>query len=1253
MSRSLSAKRSQGLSQNVAATMAALLSLAVAVSSLGLVALTAAQGRPTPPPADRTVDGQHAVDDSGLPLGFEPNVGQTSPNVQYLAHGQGSTIWLAPTDAMFTSHGSIVYMRLVGADPHAAVSGEDQLPGIVNYLIGPDASQWHTNIPTYARVVYQEVYPGIDVAYHGTQTALEYDFTVAPGADPARIILRMEGASTTSVDPLNGDLVLSTPTGTVVRHHAPQLYQAGPSGHEAISGRFMVRGNMVGFAVGSYDHSRPLVIDPTVSHPRLAYSTYLGGSPGPSAFSGTDGAAAVAVDSSGDAYVTGTADSPNFPTTPGAFSTTNTHGDVFVTKIATLKTGVQSLVYSTFLGSGGASGIAVDSSGDAYVVGATGDRGFPIKRSLQPTKPNGLVSGFVTKLNATGTGLLYSTYLGGSGNPIQCCGDGVSGIALDSKGNAYVTGETQSLDFPTTRGAFQSTCPDQGQSTGCMTAFVAKINSSGSKLLYSSFLGAVDNNPNDFYGFDRGLGIATDALGDAFVTGETNWYASTPQPLFPTTPGAFQSTCPNLAGNGYCDDAFVAKLNPKGSSLLYSTYLAGSGYELGQAIAVDAGGSAYVAGPTTSSDFPLTNGAFQAYAGPSFVTKLNASGTGLSYSTYFPGAIVAGGGALAVDGGGAAYLTGATGGSTTFTTTAGAFQTTAPGGGSNNDAFVSKLNSTGTALAYSTYLGGTTSDDAGYGIAVDTSGHVYVVGQTFSTDFPTMSSAIQASAGGNGDAFMSKLNPAGSGLAYSTYLGGSSFNPTPFSGFDTGNGVAVDSMGDAYVAGCTESATFPTTPGALQTTNTIPYAAFVSKMNAPGSALIYSTYLGPLASPQCGLGGGIRALAGVDAAGEVVVAGVSGSASFPTTTGAYDTGTGADFVTELNATGNGLIYSTFLPGDVTSAVLGPPVTTNGPPTVYVTGAAGSTFPTTTGAYQSPCGGGGFVLRLNPAGAGAADLLYSTCGVGGYRIAVDATGMAYVAPGAATSTPGAFKPTGSGGSIAKLNLVGGGSSDLMYSTFFGERILALAVGPPAAGNSIPTLYFAGESQQTDLPLTPGAFQTSNNGLFTCATENGGCGNAFVARINPAGGGASDLMYSTYIGGTTDDFATGVAVDNLGRAVITGDTISLNYPTTNNAIQKRCGCNAFNLRVFDAFISVLDPALTGASQLVFSTYYGGSSAQASSVTLDGQGDGFITGVTGGSPEADPHTHIPGFSITRGAFQPNGGGGGDAFVAKISGL
>src|SRR5712691_3292520 len=360
--------------------------------------------------------------------------------------------------------------------------------------------------------------------------------------------------------------------------------------------------------------------------------------------------------------------------------------------------------------------------------------------------------------------LVYSTYLGGSD------GDQADAIAVDAAGNAYVTGFTDSTNFPTTPGAFQTTFG------GGADAFVTKLNPAGNGLVYSTYLGGSFT--------DRGLGIAVDAAGNAYVTGFTD------STNFPTTPGAFQTTF----GGGF-SDAFVTKLNPTGTGLVYSTYLGGSTTDLGRGIAVDAAGNAYVTGATDSTNFPTTSGAFQTTFGggfDAFVTKLNPGGTGLVYSTYVGGSSSDVAIGIAVDGSGSVYVTGTTF-STNFPTTTAAFQTTRVG---FNDGFVTKLNPTGTGLVYSTLLGGsndTGSADQPSGIAVDGSGNAYVTGSTGSTDFPTTPGAFQtASGGGGGDAFVTKLNPTGAALVYSTYLGGSG-------GFDFGVGIAVDGSGNAYV----------------------------------------------------------------------------------------------------------------------------------------------------------------------------------------------------------------------------------------------------------------------------------------------------------------------------------------------------------------------------------------------------------------------------------------------------------------------
>ena len=440
--------------------------------------------------------------------------------------------------------------------------------------------------------------------------------------------------------------------------------------------------------------------------------------------------------------------------------------------------------------------------------------------------------------------LVYSTYLGGNFR------DGAYGIAVDASGHAYVTGQTFSANFPTTTGAFMTRFGGAGD------AFVSELNTAGSALIYSTYLGGS--------GDDAGRGITVDAPGNAYVTG---WTASSD---FPTTAGAFQTTL----GGGY-DDAFVTKLNATGSALLYSTYLGGSSYDEGHGIAVDASGDAYITGFTYSSNFPTTAGAFRTASrglDDAFVSELNPAGSALLYSTYLGGSSYDEGDGIAVDGSGNAYITGFTY-SSNFPTTTGAFQRTPSGG---FDAFVSKLNAAGSTLLYSTYLGGG-SDDFGLGIAVDTSGNAYVTGLTYSSNFPTTAGAFQTSLGGGqgggyDDAFVVKLNAAGTALAYSTYLGGG--------GDDAGYGIAVDASGNASVTGGTYSSNFPTTAGAFQTTLPGVDNAFVSAVNPAGSALLYSTYFGGSKVDQ---GRGIA----LDGSGNVYVAGWAGSRNFPTTAGTF------------------------------------------------------------------------------------------------------------------------------------------------------------------------------------------------------------------------------------------------------------------------------------------------------------------------------------------------------------------------------
>ncbi len=703
----------------------------IPVHSMLVFAFVAAFALPAPAATDARVSERYGK----LPLHFEANRGQTHKDVRFLSHGPGYSLYLtageavlvlsksnadagrdarsAPErgDAQMPAKSVALRVSLVGAAHKPLVSGLEELPGKANYFIGRDRSKWRTNVPTYAKVQYREVYPGVDLVYYGNQRQLEYDFVLAPGADPNRIVLGFKGADKLEID-AEGSLVLHA-SGGDIRQDKPVIYQNIDGVRRDIAGGYVRKGaNRVGFQVAAYDTRQPLVIDPVV----LSYSTYLGGSAG-------DSGNGIAVDADGNAYVTG--DASSIPTTAGAFQTTNGGRQfAFVTKINS--TG-SALVYSTYLGSGVGNAIAVDADGNAYATGI-GDSDFPTTTgAFQPT--GGGV--FVTKLNPAGSALIYSTFLRGSNTEVGM------GIAVDANRNAYVTGYTSSTDFPTTPGAIQTTFGG-----GELDAFVTKLDPSGSALVYSSYLGGGD--------FDSGLGIAVDAAGNAYITGAT---IST---NFPTTQGAFQ---PVFGGgsNGFGGDAYVAKLNPTGSAFVYSTYLGGTTGDSGAGIAADADGNAYVTGQTTSNNFPTTAGAFQPIlSGPA-------------------------------------------------------------------DAFVTKLGPGG-AVVYSTCLGGT-GGETGRGIAVDSAGNTYVIGSTNSSDFPTTPAAFQPIFGGGGDVFVTKLNPSGSALAYSTYLGGSDF--------ESGFGVAVDTAGNAYVTGRTSSSNFPTTAGAFQPTQPMWFGRSAAPPPAP------------------------------------------------------------------------------------------------------------------------------------------------------------------------------------------------------------------------------------------------------------------------------------------------------------------------------------------------------------------------------------------------------------------------------------
>ena len=688
---------------------------------------------------------------AGLPLAFERNQGQTDPQVKYMARANGYTLFLTSQDAVFSFHSkspanakpspsrvpklqvnaapgvsekpAVVRMQLVGANSSTHITAADQLPGKSNYYLGNDPKKWQTNVSQYARVAYKRVYPGIDLAYYGEQSKLEFDFIVAPASDPASIDLAFSGAQHVATD-ASGNLVISSAGGDVVLHK-PVAYQQQSGSHQLVDASFVLKSNnRVSFDLGSYDRSRELVIDPAVT-----YSTYLGGS-------AEDEAYGIAVDGSGNAYVTGATESPNFPAPSGTTRSTAGGFDVFVSKLNPTGT---ALLYSTLIG--GTSddlglGIAVNSTG-TYIVGNTTSTNFP-STGVTPIGPGGMQDAFVAKLDNTGTQLRV-TRIGGMGN------ESGNGIAVDSTGAAYIGGETDSTDFPI------AGPPIQTKNAGADDGFIAKLDSNGTVLDYSTYIGGSSE--------DLVTGIALDGSNNAYVTGITV------SSNFPTTTGAFQT-----GQSGTADNGFVAAIKADGSAMIYSTYLGGSGTNDAFAIAVDSAGEAYVTGDTNSSNFPVLNATQATLKGATdvFITKVQANGSGLLFSTYYGGTLDEAGTGIAIDAFNDVYVTGRTL-SSDYPTNGTPFQSSLSG---TSDAFVTELSNTGSPV-YSSFLGGTGDEDSVGGIstaaplggiAVDSTSNAYLVGSTSSptgSGFPISASAPQSLFGGlPADGFVTKVGAA-------------------------------------------------------------------------------------------------------------------------------------------------------------------------------------------------------------------------------------------------------------------------------------------------------------------------------------------------------------------------------------------------------------------------------------------------------------------------------------------------------------
>src|SRR5580704_14373622 len=1144
----------------------------------------------------RAVSAQLQNSGSPLPLVFEMNVGQVDARVKYLSRTRRGALFIESDQAVLilsspavmpfrrggNGHNApigpsegILAMQLIGSNPIAKVEGRGQNIARINYFVGRDPSRWHTNIPTVNEVVTRDAWPGIDVSYGrdpAAPGAVECVFTVRAGADLTAIRLAFDASGAIALTP-DGN-VEAVVAGRSVTFTRPKVFEEDADGRHEVAAKLVAITTkaptashqlQVRFEVARHDRAARLIIDPS-----LIYSTYFGGSGQPNAstiFDGTgDRVNAIALDNDSNEYLTGATTSPDFPASNDAFLVPCQRCDpAFVTKIDG-KTGA--IIYSTLLGGGSGTnegqgygdagnGIAIDSSGNAYIAGATFSTNFP-------TTPGVLFAScsfagpipFVTKLSADGSALVYSTYL--EKGAVQDYGNA---IAIDGLGNAYVTGVING------------------------NAFAIVLNGTGTAATYAVSLASA-----------TGYAVALTSKQEMWIGGQSNGKN------FPTTSGACQRKC------GQCERArawFVSLLNPsKGStraSLAYSTYLGGSsaGNNI-SAIAVDSKNRAWAVGsadvsslPGKKSDVHCTKGS--KCGNHALLAIINASrsgGASLSGSEYFGGD--------GSDTANAIYLSGNTayvGGQTTssnFPVTSNAVQSTyTPCGGpcltSRGPAFVLVVNPSSKKISFSTILGGATVPsptssngtnkipslveiDGVDGIAVDGNGVIHAAGLTYASGFPTSSDAhestCKACATLGSDGFIARINPTAAtgaeALEYSSFIGGGG----PSSAGDYAAGVAMDNTGAVYVAGYTTSPDFPVTAGAFQQTcpgcagyslGGLPYpgyASFVAKLNpsaAPGSQLVYAAYLAGSGSGE-GSSNEASGIA-VDSMGEAYAVGVSFESDFPTTANAYSNSCSYDggcaYFAKLDSTGSNLLYSSFIGevGFLYNSIIGvgspPKVAIDPNNNALISGTTAGSFPTTAGALQSTCGacssgGAGFFSQINPSASGAASLLYST----------------YL--------------SGSGGIIG--------------ATPMGDAMTAIASDPN--GNAVLT----GIVTSQDFPTTANAYQTECQGL---------CESPTITAVNPALSGQTALIYSTYFNGTGGGvtnpiaFPYTVTVDPNHDIYVGGQTLAEDFPVTANGFIPQCPDPRSACDGGTGFVGELNPSALPANQLVYGTYLGGTS------------------------------------------------------------